>query len=106
MPGRVTRAGREEPLLDLRSFARLGPGGRVRFSPGQVEQIARTVSRAREVVVKVTRGATSTAGAIAHLRYIDRNGELEIETDDGEHLKTAASSQTRGRRSSSTLAAR
>jgi hypothetical protein len=87
MPGRATRAGREEPLLDLRSFARPGPGGRVRFSPGQLEQIVRTVSGAREVVVKVTRGATSTAGAIAHLRYIDRNGELEIETDDGEHLK-------------------
>jgi MobA/VirD2-like, nuclease domain len=87
MPGRATRAGREEPLLDLRSFARRGPGGRVRFSPAQVEQIARTVSRGREVVVKVTKGATSTAGAIAHLRYIDRNGELEIETDEGEHLK-------------------
>lgn len=87
MPGRVIRAGRGEPLLDVRSFARPGPRGRVRFSPAQVEQIARTVSRAREVVVKVTRGATSTAGAIAHLRYIDRNGRLEIETDEGEHLK-------------------
>lgn len=84
MPGRVIRAGREEPLLDLRSFARPGYAGRVR---AQVEQIARTVSRTREVVVKVTRGATSTAGAIAHLRYIDRNGRLEIETDEGEHLK-------------------
>jgi hypothetical protein len=87
MPGRVIRAGREEPLLDVRSFARPGPRGGVRFSPAQVEQIARTVSRAREVVVKVTRGATSAAGAIAHLRYIDRNGELEIETDEGERLK-------------------
>lgn len=87
MPSRATRAGREEPLLDLRSFARRGPGGRVRFSPAQVEQIARTVSRTPEAVVKVTRGATSTAGAIAHLRYIDRNGELQIETDEGEYLK-------------------
>ncbi|MGH8199773.1 MAG: relaxase/mobilization nuclease domain-containing protein [Steroidobacteraceae bacterium] len=57
------------------------------LSPAQVEQIARTVARAPEVVVKITRGATSTAGAIAHLRYIDRNGELEIETDEGERLK-------------------
>jgi hypothetical protein len=39
------------------------------------------------VVVKVSRGETSTAGVIAHLRYIDRNGRLEIETDEGEHLK-------------------
>ncbi|MGH8276602.1 MAG: relaxase/mobilization nuclease domain-containing protein [Steroidobacteraceae bacterium] len=52
-----------------------------------MEQIARTVARAPEVVVKVTRGATSTSGAIAHLRYIDRNGELDIETDEGERLK-------------------
>lgn len=87
MPGRANRVGREEPLLDVRSFVRRGPGGRVQFSPAQIEQIARTVSRAREVVVKVTKGATTTAGAIAHLRYIDRSGELEIETDEGERLK-------------------
>ena len=87
MPIRATRVGGEAPLLDLRSFARPGLAGRVRFSPAQLEQIVRTVSRAREVVVKVTRGATSTAGAIAHLRYIDRNGKLDIETDEGERLR-------------------
>lgn len=37
------------------------------------------------------RGATSTAGVIAHLRYIDRNGRLEVETDEGDHLKEKAS---------------
>ena len=47
----------------------------------------RTASRTPEVVVKVSRGATSTAGVIAHLRYIDRNGRLEIETDEGDRLK-------------------
>jgi hypothetical protein len=87
MPNRATRVGREEPLLDLRSFARPGPAGRVRISPAQLEQIVRTVSRTPEVVVKVSRGATSTAGVIAYLRYIDRNGKLEIETDEGDHLK-------------------
>jgi MobA/VirD2-like, nuclease domain len=87
MPIRATRVARGELLLDLRSFARPGPTGRVRFSPAQLAQIVRTVSRAREVVVKVTKGATSTAGAITHLRYIDRNGKLEIETDEGERLK-------------------
>ncbi len=60
MPNRATRVGREEPLLDLRSFARPGPAGRVRFSPAQLEQIVRTASRTPEVVVKVSRGATST----------------------------------------------
>ena len=87
MASSAIRVDRERPLLDLRSFARPGPGGRARFSPAQLEQIARTVSRASEVVVKVSGGARSTAGAIAHLRYIDRNGELEIETDGGERLK-------------------
>jgi hypothetical protein len=45
------------------------------------------VTRTPEVVVKVSRGSTSTAGVIAHLRYIDRSGRLEIETDEGDHLK-------------------
>ena len=54
MPNRATRVGREEPLLDLRSFARPGPAGRVRFSPAQLEQIVRTVFRAREVVRRAT----------------------------------------------------
>jgi hypothetical protein len=45
------------------------------------------VARAPEVVVKVLRGATTPAGVAAHLRYIDRNGELQIETDDGQRLK-------------------
>jgi hypothetical protein len=81
------RAGRDAALFDIASLARHGPAGRVWLSPAQIEQIARTVARAPEVVVKVTRGATNTAGAIAHLRYIDRNGKLEIETDEGERLK-------------------
>ena len=87
MLNRAIRGGREEPLLDFRSFARPGPAGRVRFSPAQLQQIVRTVTRTPEVVVKVSRGSKSTAGVIAHLRYIDRNGRLEIETDEGEHLK-------------------
>lgn len=87
MPNRTIRLGRDAPLLDVTSFARRGPTGRVRLSPSQVEQMALTVARAPEVIVKVSRGATSTGGAVAHLRYIHRNGELEIETDEGERLK-------------------
>ena len=37
-------------------------------------------------MVKVTRGATSSGGVIAHLKYIDRHGDLEIETDEGQTL--------------------
>ena len=87
MPRRVIRVGLGAPLFDVSSLARRGPAGRVRLSPSQVEQIARTVARVPEVIIKISRGATSTAGAVAHFRYIDRNGKLEIETDEGERLK-------------------
>jgi hypothetical protein len=40
-------------------------------------------------MVKVSGGAKSPGGVIKHLAYIDRQGELEIETDDGRHLKGA-----------------
>jgi hypothetical protein len=38
-------------------------------------------------MVKVSGGAKSSAGALAHLKYIDRHGELELETDEGLKLK-------------------
>jgi hypothetical protein len=38
-------------------------------------------------MVKVSGGAKSLRGASAHLRYVDRQGRLEIETDQGETLK-------------------
>jgi len=38
-------------------------------------------------MVKVSGGANSTRGAIAHLKYIDRQGKLEIETDEGQRLE-------------------
>jgi len=79
--------GSEIPLLDLRSFGRRGPDGRLHLSPAFLEQIVRTVSRAPEVMVKVSGGAHSTRGAIAHLEYIDRQGQLEIETDEGQRIK-------------------
>src|SRR5580692_10052640 len=38
-------------------------------------------------MVKVSGGAMSLKGVIKHLAYIDRQGELEIEMDDGRRLK-------------------
>ena len=38
-------------------------------------------------MVKVSGGARSAGGAVAHLAYIDRHGELAIETDDGRTLQ-------------------
>jgi Relaxase/Mobilisation nuclease domain len=73
---------------DLTSYARRGPGQRDRLSPTEVALIARTVHRAPEVMVKVTsgRGANTSHGVNAHFDYIGRQGDLEIETDDGERL--------------------
>jgi hypothetical protein len=80
-------SGGARPLLDIASCARRGPGRRDHLSQAQVELIQRTVSRAPEVMVKVlARGATSTKSVGAHLAYLSRGGELEIETDDGERL--------------------
>jgi hypothetical protein len=58
----------------------------VPFSREQIAQIARTMHRAPEVMVKVSGGANTVQGVAAHFKYIGRRGELEIETDDGERL--------------------
>ncbi len=75
-----------QSLFDFRSYGRGGPTHRDRFSPAEIALISRTARRAPEVMVKVTRGATNSRGVIAHFDYISREGELEIETDDGEYL--------------------
>lgn len=75
------------PLLDIESHGRRGPGQIDRLSPAQIELIARTVRRVPEVMVKVSGGGTSAKAVAAHFRYIDRRGELEIETDDGERVR-------------------
>lgn len=75
------------PILDIASYARRGPGHRDRLSPAEVAQIARTVRRAPEVVVKVLpRYSNHFASVGRHLDYIGRKGELELETDDGDRL--------------------
>ena len=37
-------------------------------------------------MVKVTGGATRVGSVSAHLSYISRKGQLEIETDDGDRI--------------------
>ena len=81
--------GSQKPLFDLRSFGRQGDIRRDQLSRAQVEQLVRTVSRVPEVMVKVSGGAKTAGGVIQHLAYIDRQGELEIEMDDGRRLKGA-----------------
>lgn len=75
-------------LLDLRSYARPGPGRRDRLSPGNLAQIGRTVGRTPEVVVKVLPKDSNKVHSVErHLNYIGRDGELELETDDGQRLQ-------------------
>ena len=86
MPNRT----RNEPMFDLFSYGRGGPGRRDHLSPAQIEQIARTTTRTPEVMVKVLpKGATSLAAVSKHIDYIGRKGELELETDDGRTLQGA-----------------
>ena len=58
------------------------------------EQIERTVSKAPEVMVKITSKKNAGKGMLPirnHLSYISRNGKLELETDQGDIIigKTA-----------------
>jgi relaxase-like protein len=81
------RIGERNPALDLVSYGRRGTGRPKSFTRDQIAQIARTVRRAPEVMVKVSGGANTTKGVAAHFSYIGRRGELAIETDEGERLQ-------------------
>jgi hypothetical protein len=80
-PVRIPGGG--HPLLNIHSGGRVGPGPWRPFSPTEVQQIARTVRRTPEVMLKVTGGGTKVGAVAAHFSYISRQGKLEIETDDG-----------------------
>jgi len=78
------------PPFDLLSFARRGPGRRDQLSPGELQQVARTVRRTPEVMVKVLpKSAYSLKAVQKHLAYIGRRGDLDLETDEGERLRGA-----------------
>ena len=90
MPPRTIDLRDGHALFDILSFARRGPGRTDRLSPAQIEQVARTVRRVPEVMVKVSGGGTSAKGVVAHFKYLTRRPEFEIETDDGESLRGRA----------------
>ena len=88
MSKRTFRIREGEPLLDVVSYGRDGPGEtNGRLTPAQIEQIQRTVRRTPEAVVKVLPRASNDLKAVGkHMDYIGRNGELALETDDGDRL--------------------
>ena len=71
-----------ELLLDVVSLARRGPTGQ--FSAEEISLVVRTLRRTPEVMVKVS-GRKKHRRAIAHLKYIDRRGDLELETDEAQN---------------------
>ncbi len=87
MPRRLIDVTGATPLLDISSYARRGPGRRDRLSQDEVELIARTVGRTPEVMVKVlSRGGQDLKAVGRHVAYLNRGGDLDIETDDGQRL--------------------
>jgi hypothetical protein len=85
MPRRVVDL-REIPLLGIASYGRRGPG-HPPLSKAQIEHISRTVRRVPEVMIKVSGGARTIRGVEDHLDYIGREGEGEVETDNGQRLQ-------------------
>ena len=73
--------------LDLVSYGRRGRHTPLHFTTAQLDQIGRTVSGVPEVMVKVSGGGKSADAVQAHLAYIDRHGQLEVHTDEGEKLQ-------------------
>src|ERR1700733_5772196 len=87
MPRLRINPGAGRPLLDLTSYARRGPAERVQPTPEEIQLIGRTVRRTPEVMVKVlTKGGGDLKAVGRHLSYLSREGDAEIETDDGRHL--------------------
>lgn len=79
---------RDRPLLDIVSLGRAGPTGSVRLSAEQIAAIDRTVRRLPEVMIKVLPKDRNNLQSVGrHLSYIGRNGNLELETDDGERVR-------------------
>jgi hypothetical protein len=86
MPRRLIDLG-ARPLLDIASYARRGPSRRDHLSHDETGLIERTARRTPEVMVKVlSRGGQDLKAIGRHLGYLNRGGEVDIETDDGQHL--------------------
>jgi predicted transcriptional regulator len=86
MPRRLIDLG-AKPLLDIASYARRGSSRRDHLSQDEIELISCTVRRTPEVMVKVlSRGGRDLKSISRHLGYLNRGGEVEIETDDGQRL--------------------
>ncbi|MCK1743055.1 relaxase/mobilization nuclease domain-containing protein [Bradyrhizobium sp. 139] len=62
------------------------PAAPGRLTPAMRAKLERIVRRAPEVMVKITGRTKSVAHLKSHLAYITRNGELDVETEQGATL--------------------
>lgn len=83
---RVVDIRREEPLLDVVSLGRRGPGAPP-LTRAQIAHAGRTVQGVPEVMVRVSGGARTLRGVQTHIEYIGREGEAQVESDQGEMLE-------------------
>jgi hypothetical protein len=88
--GKRDRGGKAAVLAvgALKGGGRSGGSGQSGGGSSRRDKLARLVNRAPEVMVKVTgrqRGRDHTA---AHLDYIGRHGKLDVETNDGEIIRS------------------
>jgi Relaxase/Mobilisation nuclease domain len=84
---RVIDLGSRRALLDIGSYGRRAPGQPRTLVAAEVAYALRTARGAPEVVVKVSGGARTARGVGDHLDYIGRDGEQEIEMDDGRRIR-------------------
>jgi hypothetical protein len=88
MPKRVIDVRDGTGFLDPVSYGRGGDDRPISLSRAQIEQIARTVGRTPEVMVKVLPKDSNNAGSIQkHIDYIGRRGDVELEADDGSRMQ-------------------
>ena len=77
-----------EPFFDPVSYGRALAERERPLSIGQIKLITRTVGRTPEVMVKVVnKGSSNLGGVGGHVGYIGRQGEVALETDEGEVLQ-------------------
>jgi len=75
---------REQNILGLFEDGHLGKKGR----KGLEERAKKIVNYAPEVMVKVSGCSYGIGHMASHLEYISRNGEIDIETQEGEIIRT------------------
>jgi len=84
-----------EPIFDPVSYGRALAERERPLSISQIKVITRTVGRTPEVMVKVVnKGSSSPAGVSGQVGYIGRQGEVALETGDGEILQGQEAAKT------------